>query len=52
MTQHLCEVKKKYSLPRKVFVPEPKVCTECFVTCDEQTTADLSFLVTVTLTPF
>lgn len=25
MTQHLCEVKKKYSLPRKVFLPEPKV---------------------------
>ncbi|XP_015775353.1 PREDICTED: mitochondrial dimethyladenosine transferase 1-like [Acropora digitifera] len=28
MTQHLCEVKKKYSLPRKVFLPEPKVNTE------------------------
>ena len=25
MTQYLCEVKKKYSLPRQVFVPEPKV---------------------------
>lgn len=33
MTQHLCEVKKKYSLPRKVFVPEPKVDASllCFV---------------------
>ena len=25
MSQYLCEVKKKYSLPRQVFVPEPKV---------------------------
>ena len=25
MTQHLCEVKRKYRLPRTVFVPEPKV---------------------------
>ncbi|XP_046849387.1 trafficking protein particle complex subunit 10-like [Xenia sp. Carnegie-2017] len=25
MTQHLCEVKRSYSLPRTVFVPEPKV---------------------------
>lgn len=33
MAQYLCEVKKKYSLPRKVFVPEPKVDASllCFV---------------------
>lgn len=33
MTQYLCEVKKKYSLPRQVFVPEPKVDASllCFV---------------------
>lgn len=26
MTQYLCEVNKKYLIPRKIFVPEPKVC--------------------------
>ncbi|XP_068698057.1 mitochondrial dimethyladenosine transferase 1-like [Montipora foliosa] len=33
MTQYLCEVKKKFSLPRTVFVPEPKVDASllCFV---------------------
>ena len=25
MTQHLCEVKRQYRLPRTVFIPEPKV---------------------------
>jgi hypothetical protein len=40
MTQHLCEVKGRYRLPRTVFVPEPKVhffrtiiftlCLACF----------------------
>ena len=27
MTQHLCEVKRQYRLPRTVFIPEPKVNT-------------------------
>jgi len=33
MTQYLCEVKEKYSLPSKVFVPQPKVDASlvCFV---------------------